>query len=230
MQFELTVAGGRRMAFSYADCREEPRNDYLLPYTERDYRGPDGYGLTMVTDDGAEVSEVLVSLGKDWVGDFGKLSNAELVFGESIAAGDISIGGSKSAAQLRGAPDYPQLKACEAALDRPGSYIKSVFRDERQKPYMGYDAARYAESSPVVMSLVLLTDSAAYYYLESCDICADVDVCDLKTHKVTNVLHAHAAGCSDMAPYAKGNVAYDACQPPAAPLIARSPEKEGCRP
>jgi hypothetical protein len=211
--FELTLTGGRELDFSYAGCREEGRNDYLPPYTERSYKGQDGYGLTIVTDEGAESSEVLVSKGKDWVGNFGKLANAKLVSGETISAGEIiMMDKAKSPARLRGVPDYPQLKACEAALDQPNGYSKTVFR-YGQKPYMGYDAARYGEGSTVVMSLVLLTDSAAYYYSEPCDICADVDMCDLKTHAAKNLLHAHMIDCRDMVSYTKGNVVFDACAP-----------------
>jgi len=213
MPFELTLNGGRDLEFSYAGCREEERNDMIPPYTERYYKGPDGYGLTIITSEGAKSSEVLVSQGKGWVGDFDKLDNAKLVTGEAIALGDISIGDSKSSAQLRGVPDYPELKACETALNRPDPYNTSVFRDSRQKPYMGYAAARYAESSPVVMSLVLLTDTAAYYYSEPCDICADVDMCDLKTHAVKNVIHAHAIDCRDLVSYTKGRIVFDACAP-----------------
>ena len=126
----------------------------------------------------------------------------------------MTVGGYLAfAARLRGVPDYPELKACEAALDQPSSYSKTIFRDGRQKPYMGYDVARYGEGSVVVMSLVLLTDTAAYYYSEPCDICADVDMCDLKTHAVKNVLHSHMIDCRDMASYTKGKVVFDACSP-----------------
>lgn len=215
MSFALTLAGGREMEFSYAGCQEEGRNDYLPPYTERYYRGPDGYGLTIVTENGwgpgtnhdGTTSEVLVSKGKDYVGRYGEIANAKLVSGEIV-----SMDQAQTSALLRGLPDYPELKACEAALDQPSSYSKTVFRDGR-KPYLGYDAARYGEGGATVMSLVLLTDTAAYYYSEPCDICADVDMCDLKTHAVKSVLHAHMIDCRDMVSYTKGKVVFDACAP-----------------
>ncbi|MDE2142613.1 MAG: hypothetical protein KGJ84_09405, partial [Elusimicrobia bacterium] len=69
--FELTVAfangmPARELHFKYAGCRETGRNDYQPPYTERDYKGEDGYALTIITDDGAAKSEVLLSHGRDW--------------------------------------------------------------------------------------------------------------------------------------------------------------------
>src|SRR3569832_840518 len=94
--FELAVAfrGGvepRIMAFDYAGCSEEGRNDYLPAYTERSYKGADGYGLTIVTNDGASSSEVLVSKGKDWIGQYPALSNAALVSGDPVAAGVLTL-------------------------------------------------------------------------------------------------------------------------------------------
>ncbi|MBI5240880.1 MAG: hypothetical protein HY926_10445 [Elusimicrobia bacterium] len=216
--FTLSVpamADGYRMEFVYAGCRTEPRNDYLPPYTERSYKGPRGYGLTMVTDEGAAESQVLVSKGKDWVGDFGKLANARLASGGWIDAGSIiSMDSAKSPASLRGRPDYPQLKACEAAMGGQfGQYLKPVLRGRDGKPFMGYDEAGYGQSQTVAVSLVLLTQDAAYYYSEACDICADVDVCDFKTGKVKGLIHAHSIDCRDMAPYTQGNIIYDACAP-----------------
>jgi len=218
----ISFTGERKpqpMTFFYAGCREEPRNDYLPPYTERSYKGSDGYGLTIVTDESAESSEVLLSQGQDWAGDFGKIANAKLVSGETIAAGEVSLkeaaGAVKAQAKLRGMPllSSPQLQACEAALATPpSSGMHTVTRDAQGHPNMGYAPAYGGgHSSTLVMSLVLLTDEAAYYYSEDCDICADVDKCDLKTHAVKNVVHAHTADCSDMKPYTKGNIVYDAC-------------------
>jgi hypothetical protein len=210
--FQLAKGSGEPMRFSYDGCREEGRNDYLPPYTERYYKGPDGYGLVIVTDEGETSSDVLLSLGQDWAGRYGKLDNARLVSGEKIVVGE-----GKDQAVLSAVPDFSRLQGCEAALTQSSAYGSTVVRDAAGKPYLGFTAAQYDESSTVVESLVLLTDDAAYYYSESCDICADIDRCDLKTHRVTSVVHAHSAGCVDLAAYAKGIVAYDACQQPVAP-------------
>ncbi len=216
--FTLSVPGmadGYAMEFLYTGCRQEGRNDYLPPYTERSYKGPRGLGITIVTDEGAAESQVLVSKGKDWVGDFGRISNARLASGAWIDAGTITtMEQPKLKSSLRGMPDYPQLKACEAAMGSQfGSYLKPVTRDRDGRPLLGFDGAGYSQSESVLVSLVLLTQDAAYYYSEACDICADVDVCDLKTGKVKGLIHAHSIGCADLAPYSKGGAVYDACAP-----------------
>jgi hypothetical protein len=206
----LSYADGRKplvLRFEYAGCREEGRNDYLPPYTERDYRGPDGYGLTVVTNDGEPSSEVLLSQGRDWAGDFGKLENAKLVSGDPLSAGDASLKEGAAAAKvkvsLRGAakPLYAQALACEAALQKQ---VGSPLRDAQGRPNTGF--ASYGAS------LVLLTATDAYYYHEDCDICAALDRCALKTAEVTNVITANSVSCGDVEASAKGQqVVYDAC-------------------
>lgn len=83
-------------------------------------------------------------------------------------------------------PADPRLKACDAAVERMGGV------------YGGYE-------------LYLLTDTHAYYYHENCDICAELDRCDLQTQEVGMVFSAHSVSCEDMEPFRKGKVLFDYC-------------------
>ena len=189
-ELKVTFPGGAQpldISFTYSGCREEGRNDYLPPYTDRGYEGRDGYALTIVTEEGESKSEVLLSHDKEWFR-FGKIANASLVSGDLLTVGKLLTG----TATLRGVPrelseKFPQLKACDA---------------EASKLFTYYGAGR----------LMLLTDAGAYYYHEDCDICAAIDVCDLKTHAMKNIVSAHSAGCSDLAPYRKGTIFFDSCK------------------
>jgi hypothetical protein len=196
------------LRFEYAGCEWTPRNDYLPPYTERSYRADDGYGLTIVTDDGRATSEVLLSKGSKWAGNFGGLSNAAIVSGDPVRVQLTDHEDHKmklGAASLRNAakPLYPELKACEAAdwslASGTGAPVRSSGR-----PDMGF-----SRGGP---SLVLLTKTAAYYYHEDCDICAELTKCELATGKLSSEIHAHMVGCSDMeALRSEPGVVYDAC-------------------
>jgi hypothetical protein len=196
--FVLTIAG-RDMDFAYAGCRQEERNDYQAPYTERSYKGPDGYGLSIVTSNGWEpghdydgaTSEVLLSKGQDWVGRFGEIANAKLVSGEAVNAGAVTVPGAAAAqATLRAADGvFPQTRACDAGIAKLAG---SSPRDSQGKVATGFGQGP---------SLVLLTDSQAYYYHEDCDICAELDACDLKTGATRAAIVAHSVSCSDLNPY-----------------------------
>jgi hypothetical protein len=179
------------------------RNDYQPAYTERSYKGPDGYGLTIVTNDGESSSEVLISQGRNWISRFGSVENKALVSGNPQSGGVVGInGGVQGKAEIRDAakPLYPQLAACEAA-SWPG-LNGGPRRDASGKPEMGYGAIR--------PSLVLLTKTAAYYYHRDCDICAEVTKCELSTGRMSSVSVAHSVGCEDVKPFSKDAV-YDAC-------------------
>jgi hypothetical protein len=194
-QLTVTFADGRKplnLSFEYEGCEERGRNDYLPPYTERSYKGADSYGLTIVTNDDETDSEVLVSKGADWVGRFGKIENATLLSGNPLAAGTVEKG--KAVLRDSAKPVYPQLKACESAVGAP--------RDAA-----GYPETGYGSNGP---SLVLLTNSAAYYYHQDCDICAEVTKCELATGKLSSAIAAHSVDCGDLKPYSKDAV-YDAC-------------------
>jgi hypothetical protein len=203
--FELTVtyADGRKplaLSFEYAGCEEVGRNDYLPPYTERSYKGADGYGLTIVTNDGEAGSDVLVSKGKDWVGRFGYQANAALVSGNPIAAGEL---GGKAALRDSAKPLYPQLKTCETADWSKASGSGAPTRSGG-KPDMGF-----GRGGP---SLVLLTKTAAFYYHEDCDICAEVTKCELATGKLTSTIAAHSVECADLSKVrSEPGAVYDAC-------------------
>jgi hypothetical protein len=206
LQFAPANGGAKlRLRFQYAGCDWEPRNDYLPPYTQRSYEAQDGYGLTIVTNDGASASEVLLSKGKDWIGDLGSPDNAALVSGDPLTldAADHEISNQKTGrAVLRDAakPLYPQLKSCEAAdWSRTGTSAPSRADGE---PALGY-----AGPGP---SLVLLTKTAAYYYHEDCDICAEVTKCELPSGALSSAVVAHSVDCADMKKLSTDAV-YDAC-------------------
>lgn len=194
------VDGGPKVSlrFTYAGCSWTPRNDYLPPYTERDYSAPGGYGLTLLTNDGEGRSEVLYSKGSAWLGRFGTQDNSALTSGNPV-----SITVTEGRAVLRDAakPLYPQLKACESA-DWSAAALSAPRRDADGGLPTGY-------SGPVP-SLVLLTKTAAYYYHEDCDICAAVTRCDLSTGALSSVIAAHSVDCSDMKPYRR-DALFDSC-------------------
>ncbi len=212
--FALTISfpnGGRplELSFEYAGCGEEGRNDYLPPYTERSYKGADGYGLTIATNEGAAQSDVLVSKGKDWIGRFGTISNETLLSGDPIAAGDVSVNDPsaerKGKAVLRDAakPPYPQLRACETA-DWSKTGTAAPTRDAG-RPALGWDGRGGA-------SLVLLTKTAAFYYHEDCDICAEVTKCELGSGALSSVAVAHSVDCGDLKKYrSEPGIVFDAC-------------------
>ena len=108
------------------------------------------------------------------------------------------------------APAAAPKSVCEAALARSIQFRTTVFRDAKDQPLRGFEKAYYTESGPMQVSLVLQTAKEAFYYYEDCDICAEIDKCDLKTGAVSRVVAAHSAGCSDIAKFAKGAV-YNSC-------------------
>lgn len=222
IDFELQLPDGHIAALAYAGCSEADRNDYQPPYTERDYYSENGYHVMIVTQEGwsgpggssydGTTSEVLIGRNRRWIGrSAGELANAKIASGEAIAM-TIQQDDGPATVRLRAVKAMDELRGCEAAFQKanPG-YGKPVFRGGDDRPFLGYEIARYGEGSTVAASLVLLTDTAAYYYSEPCDICADVDKCDLKTRTISNALHAHSLDCRDMAPLTKGSVAFDAC-------------------
>lgn len=192
-RFQLEIHGNKTqsVSFVYAGCREEGRNDYLPPYTERSYKSDKGdYVLVIVTNEGEAQSEVLLwSEGaKEWIGRFGSIANAKLASGEWVDSLKVL----KTPAELRGVEltmleRFPQLKTCEE------SFNKNHAND-------GY--LRNPE-------LLLVTEDAAYYVYEDCDICSAIDSCDLKTGRLTTVKTAHMLSCSDVQEYKKGKqIAY----------------------
>lgn len=212
--FQLAVSFRSGLApaelnFEYAGCAEEGRNDYLPPYTTRSYKGADGYGLTVVTNDGESSSEVLVSKGKDWVAQFGSLSNARLASGDPVSAGVMTVKDASSErrgiASVRNAakPMYPQLNRCEASDWSKASGSGAPTRSGG-KPDMGF-----GRGGP---SLVLLTKTAAFYYHEDCDICAEITKCELGSGALSSVAVAHSVDCSDIKKYrSEPGVVFDAC-------------------
>jgi hypothetical protein len=209
--FEFTLAptnGGAKieLRYEYAGCESYPRNDYLPPYTQRYYNAKDGYGMVVVVNEGASAAEVLFSKGQDWVGTLDAFTVSQLASGDPLTA-DLKdhekwnkIDGR---ATLRDAakPLYPELKNCETA-DWSKDAASAPLRTEG-KPALGWEG----RSGP---SLVLLTKTAAFYYHEDCDICAEVTRCELSSGALTSVVRAHSADCSDLKSFSKDAV-YTAC-------------------
>ena len=138
---------------------------------------------------------MLISHGKDWVGRGGMITNESLASGSYVSIGEIDVNDGAKAAKSRGelrsvvptlAELFPQLKACDAAAD---------------KQLGGRN-----------LSLMLLTETDAYYYHEDCDICAELTACKIQTQEMRSVIVAHSVSCEDLAPYRKGKVLYDSCK------------------
>ncbi|MDE2492209.1 MAG: hypothetical protein KGM24_15280, partial [Elusimicrobia bacterium] len=191
--FELTL-DGRTRVFAYAGCRRAGRNDYLPPYSERTYRAADGDALVIVTDEGASSSEVLLWDGSRWTERAQGVSNAALASGDPVAAARATL---RNAAK----PLYPELAACESA-DWSRAALAAPKRGAHRRPETGFLSAG--------TGLVLLTKTAAYYYHQDCDICAELTECELSTGRLTSALQAHAIDCSDLKPLESGAV-FDAC-------------------
>jgi hypothetical protein len=215
LEFTLKYADGRNpleLRFEYAGCDWAPRNDYLPPYTEREYKAKDGYGLTIVTDEGKSASEVLFSKDAKWVGNFGAYDNAAIVSGDPVVVNAADHEDSnkilgKATVRNAAKPLYPQLQGCEAADWSKASATGAPARTNG-KPATGYDNYRGAPT------LVLLTKTAAFYYHEDCDICAEVTRCDLTTHALTSAAVGHSVDCTDMKKYrSEPGVVYDSCTP-----------------
>ncbi|MEK7657184.1 MAG: hypothetical protein AAB412_05470, partial [Elusimicrobiota bacterium] len=66
----------------------------------------------------------------------------------------------------------------------------------------------YAYGGP---NLMLQTETMAYYTHQDCDICDELDSCEIKTGKLATIKTAHMIGCEDLAPYRQGKILYDAC-------------------
>lgn len=129
-----------------------------------------------------------------------------------VRSAPLRLSGGKPAPAAQSSAGLSSLRRCEAALAETITWIPPVFRDGYGTIFLGFAAAAYSESAAMKVSLVLVTDAAAYYYYESCDICAEVDRVDLKTHAVTKVLQGHAVGCGDMLPFVQGRIIYDSCK------------------
>lgn len=133
-----------------------------------------------------------------------------------ICARDIKAGPAAAVPAPSIARTYPArsgVSICETAMARSLEFRPTVFRDIKDQPLRGFEKGYYTEQGPMQVALVLQTVKEAYYYYEDCDICAEIDKCDLNTGAVSRVVVAHSAGCSDIARFAAGAV-YSACAKP----------------
>jgi hypothetical protein len=217
LEITLTPAMGYPVSetrYEYVGCDWAPRNDYLPPYTTRSYLAQNGVGLTVVTDEGSALSVVLLSEGTKWTSRVGVPSKNMLVGNEALASGDpVSaavvdaadgrIGRGSAVIRNAAKPMYPQLKACETA-DWSRAAASAPTR-ANGKPAVGWDGRG-------ITSLVLLTKTAAYYYHEDCDICAEVTRCELSNGLLSSAAVAHSVDCGDLKKQrSESGVVYDAC-------------------
>lgn len=187
--FVITMtAGGNSTSvrFTYGSCREAERNDYLPPYTERNYDSDSGYHLTIVTNQGESTSEVLLAEGKAWIGRT-RLWNGALASNMPSYAGELTSKGVKSAWSIRSvkptiAERFPQIKTCEEVVAKQGQYF-------------GY------YGGPTIL---MITDKTAFYQHQDCDICDEISACDLQTGALRTAVTAHMLSCSDLEPFRKG--------------------------
>ncbi|MDE2489721.1 MAG: hypothetical protein KGM24_02660 [Elusimicrobia bacterium] len=183
--FELTVPGAAApLALTYAGCAEFGRNDYLAGYTERSYKGAGGYALTLVTGHDDGAYPSATPDESEVLVSKGGTWVARL---GTIANAALVSGAPEGRAGWTVRADDPALDACRAALP------KAVYGPNE---------------------LWLLTAKTAYFYRQDCDICAELDACDLASGAVKAEITAHAVSCPDLAAYRKGTaVLYDRCAP-----------------
>ena len=115
----------------------------------------------------------------------------------------------------------PRLGVCSrgilSALGASYPGLEHSLNDETGKPLLGFESARYQEDKPLRVSVVLRTDNEVYYYLEPCDICASLWVCQYISEgwslgHTTEFKNAHALGCEDLPQIEKSKIRYSACQ------------------
>ena len=100
-----------------------------------------------------------------------------------------------------------QIDAAYAALPRCEAAIKKAF-GAAVRDFKGVLNKGFSRDG---VSLVLLTTTDAFFYHEDCDICAAVERCSLKDGSLSTFKTAHSAGCRDLAPFLKKDVACSAC-------------------
>jgi len=187
VSFQLRVPKAPEpVELKYAGCSEEDRDDLLSGYTERHYEGKDGYALTLVTShgDGAHAAR-----GEDRASDVLVSKGSDWVarFGE-VANAELLSG--------------RVFQASGFSLSSAKTRTPSTFACEAKLPKAVYGPNQ----------LWLLTKTKAYFYREDCDICAELDSCDLATQAVKAEIVSHSVSCADLEPYRKGQtIAYDAC-------------------
>lgn len=168
---------------TYAGCDQEDRNDYLSGYTQRYYKGTGGYGVVLITNHG---DGAYPAANED--------QNSEILVSKgkdwvgrlgTLDNQALITGKAASADGYTLKAPKPAVPACEAHLP------KTVYRDSE---------------------LWLLTKTKAYYYHEDCDICAELDSCDVNTGVFKEEIVAHSVSCSDLSSYKKGaDILYEAC-------------------
>lgn len=58
--------------------------------------------------------------------------------------------------------------------------------------------------------VLMITATHAYYYFEDCDICAEIQSCELASGKLATVYAAHSLSCDSLEPQRKGaKIVYD---------------------
>jgi hypothetical protein len=84
----------------------------------------------------------------------------------------------------------PDLKACDETANK--KYAANAY----------YGGVR----------LFMVTDKAAYYQHNDCDICDEVDRCELATGEITHEITAHSVSCSDLDKFKKSEKVIRDCR------------------
>ena len=111
---------------------------------------------------------------------------------------------------VRTFPAASATDVCETAIARMIDFRKVSFKDAKGRQLRGFDDVYFTEYGPMAVSLVMQTETNAYYYYNDCDICAEIDRCDLKTGEVRRLVAAHWADCGDL-PKNPAGLVYTAC-------------------
>ncbi len=132
-----------------------------------------------------------------------------------MKAADVSAGflGQLPAPVFAVARTYPArtgLEVCEASIAKMINFRDVSFRDGSGRQLRGFESAYYTERGPMAVSLVMQTAGSAYFYYEDCDICAEIDRCDIKTGEIRRLVAAHSAGCGDL-PKNPAGLVYNSC-------------------
>ncbi len=185
--YQLTLKkGAQPVILVYSGCRDEDRDDLVAGYTERDFQGDDGYGMALITGhgDGAYNNP----------SESPKVSHVLIAKGKTWIADFGDIENAKITSQGEIAKGEMTLQAVNHAIPSVPKCDADV-----QSPYGRTD-------------LWLLTKKKAYYYVESCDICEEIDSCDLQTGKIKVEVAAHQVSCGEISRFTAGEeIVYQSC-------------------
>jgi hypothetical protein len=97
---------------------------------------------------------------------------------------------------------------CQAGIASLLGGADAVFADEAGATLHGFQAALGSGSTgePLKVSFVASTGTDAYFYTETCDICAELIKCDLVTGEAAFFKSEHTLSCGDLPALPEGAV------------------------